>query len=238
MTARLAVYLRDDGTEDRKLEVNLGTCAEAFCKFGDKTYRVRVFDETNNLRFDETTNSQTRQDWVYVYKDKGMVVSDYGRPLSIDGELFDIKVSDDGSGMAATKYVGKTGLIRINHQFWEGEIVGNNYKCRLMAVSDAESLVRLPVGDYKFSKWEEYSAPKKPRYLLRVDDVPITVKPDETTDVVIGLPLKATLKATVQGARSNWNWSLRTLPGGPQKSSGQVTYRRRVFGLQIRRTSR
>jgi len=204
----------------------LGTCAEGMCAFGDKLYKVTLYDTNSNLRITDKFRPDGRGggDFVYVQTDGWQAGNCYGKPVLVDGKLYDVKISEDGNAMTASEYTGPVGYLKTPHSWWSGLVLGPAMR---MSVKGDRDAVPVPVGKYKLDDFAQYTGANfgktGPRLLKLTNvegptwesgvivDLPvgpdIEVRAGETTLVTIGSPIIGKLLAEPAAQAVNFRYT-------------------------------
>jgi len=150
--------------------------------------RIALIDQNNNGRFDDYG-----ADAMIV--GRGKAASFLSRTVNLDGELYSIEVSADGSHVDATKYEGASGTIDLASAL---ETKARMRSIVLMStdgetsfeVSQAKGAVKVPIGDYKVHSGQV--ALGKGRADLATGRMKrVTVATDENVSLEWGGPVKA-----------------------------------------------
>ena len=191
------------------------TYAEAACRFGDKVHRVRFFDSTSNLCVTDRAGTTVRAvggsrnvggDSFYVDLADGSFKRDaapafYGHPVLVDGVLYDVTVSPDGSQVAAKSYSGTAGFVRLNHAAWQAWFIGQKHA---LVLHGGQESVPVPPDTYRIYDYQEWSSADSAKPRARIDvDTPSTegfatcqVAEGKTEDVRLGSPIVATIEVS------------------------------------------
>ena len=203
----------------REIHIGLYTSAEGVCRFGDKVHRVRLYDESSNLRVDDVPKTifqdtsheaQEGGDTFFVDRGDGKFKSYawglYGSPVLVDGALWNLRVSTDGGQVTAEPCAGPTGWVRINHPAWQARLAGPAMALWIYGGPDP---VPVPAGRFVLVDYVEWltADASKPRTRLvvhrtekgdnAIDEV--VVRPGGTTDITVGSPVSLPVDAVKQG---------------------------------------
>jgi len=113
---------------ERSLRVQIDASAEGVCLFGSRAHKIRFCDGTSNLRVDDVAKP-VFQDGRYKTNEIGdsffvdlgngkfrkFSYGLYGHPVVVDGAVWNVKLSPDGSQVTAEPYPGPTGMVHLNH---------------------------------------------------------------------------------------------------------------------------
>jgi hypothetical protein len=131
----------------------------------------------------------------------------YGHPVVVDGALWNVKVSADGSEVTAEPYAGPMGKVHINHPAWRAFFIRSDMMLR---VTGGPEPVLLPEGRFELAQLEEWLTPDatKPRPSLKTDRTKeldntvdfINVRQGQTTEVAIGSPIVVWVTAAQEGS--------------------------------------
>jgi hypothetical protein len=162
---------RKSGTY-RMLELSLGAGAKGLCGFGDKTYPVTVIDGGGNLRLGDRAEPVVRAGKVVGWKPGDTLRIDVsgeagadevkglriycGQPVLIDGKWYDVKISDEGTKVAAEQISPETGKLQVPHASWQAVFVSDKYVFLSHRDDDMEPL-ELPAGKYWVGTYKEFS---------------------------------------------------------------------------------
>ena len=202
-----ATYI--DGA-DLSFEICMRVEAEGMCSFGNKLYKVGVYDNNNNLRLgDAAWPGNTKGcDSVVVYLDKGAeVYGRYGQPVKVDGKMYDLRVSADGNSITAMDYAGPAGLLKIDHVSWSAWLRKGDDRFSIAGGTDP---VPVPPGKYVLSDYIEYSSAdaQEARHRLNCQGaVDVTIASGGTTTLAVGSPLRGTLAVDVSGRTIKFHYS-------------------------------
>ncbi|MCK4626954.1 MAG: hypothetical protein KAV00_16700 [Phycisphaerae bacterium] len=205
------------------LRLELGGYAEGRCRFGDKTYKVRLFDTNENLRVNDPPVPIVENgkvvgvkaiDTVFVDLGNGEYATGfYGQPIFVNGRFYKVEVSETGLKVSAGLVEGKTGMVRIDHPFWRAWFVS---KDRVLTLSGGKEPAPIPPGRYTILKYTEFITANRtrPRGYIRILNYKIHFRNEvragtrsysadiaagKTTDVAAGSPLVGTIRFTQKG---------------------------------------
>jgi TolB-like protein len=200
-------------------EMALGACAQGTCRFGDRTHAVRFFDATCNLRVDDVTKAVRTPEGIPYYGAGDSFSVDltdgsftrtaegfYGHPVLVDGVLYELGVSAEGSHVSAKLYGGPRGMLRINHDSWRAWLFGDT---SLLVLQGGRDPVAVPTGQYRLFRYEERATadgkPQDNRLVISesrygsLAEPPVAVAEGKTSDVAVGSPIVARLTAKQEG---------------------------------------
>ena len=200
---------------ERSLRVQIDASAEGVCMFGSKAHKIRFCDGTSNLRFDDVAKP-VFEDGRYKKKEAGdsffvdlgngkfrkFAYGLYGHPVAVDGAVWNVKLSPDGSQVTAEPYPGPTGMVHLNHPAWRALLARPGMI--VVLYGDAVA-IPLPVGRFELNELEEWLTPDagEPRAKISVHSSSggdfIDIKPGETLDLAAGSPVVVWVKATQEG---------------------------------------
>ncbi|MBE3135355.1 MAG: hypothetical protein IMZ55_17960, partial [Acidobacteria bacterium] len=188
--------------------LRLQTFAQGACAFADKVHKVRVVDGTGNLRLVDTARppggKERDVDTIIVDVGPGnfeqILAVPYGRPVLVDGRLFQVVVSEAEARVTASPYEGPTGLLRVGKPFWTARLRTADTAFDVCGGPDP---LPLPPGAYEFVAFTEWPSAdrSKPANILVVrrqwtdhagfastPAPPFQVVAGQTTDVAVGSP--------------------------------------------------
>ncbi len=201
----------------RNLNLLLGTAVEGSCRFGKKTYRVRIVDGDSNLVLGDPVK-RTRQLLRTVGVETGdtLVIDGgngtfgagtqrvlYGSPVRVDGTWYAVTISGDGAKVAAKPLAIETAMVRVPHAKWAAMFLGKEH---CLYVQGGPEPIALPADQYIICNYHETekAASRSPAMLTcsgrrelqsgkaKSFDAPA----GRTTEVALGAPLAAGLKIT------------------------------------------
>ena len=202
--------------EGRTIEAftRVGALAEGRCAFGDKVHRVTLYDTNANLRVDDKPRADGKGgfDYVIVELDGWQAGNSYGRPLLVDGTLYDLAVSEDGNTVTARRYTGPTGRIQTPHPWWSGVLTASGVR---MWIRGGRDPVPVPAGRFHLHGYTEYTGSNYGRTgpRLKAEESvtratwettaviklppapPVEVRPGQTSRPDIGSPIVGKLRA-------------------------------------------
>ena len=209
----------------------LGTALEGFCKFGDKTYMVRLVDGNSNLSCGDKSQYQKNRrvivgDTLLIDVGDGkfqqpeqIKKSLYGSPVLVDGVWYDVKLSADGLEIAATPSTAKTAKLKINHDNWSIQLL---CETGILIFSGSTEPVEIPAGKYTVMQFTESQKDKGGRMvpitlgqqnLYRGKAKTFNTEANKTFELVIGSPLTARVKINSRGRSVSMNFELTDTAG-------------------------
>lgn len=212
-------YYRKPTRGARYLRLQLSTVAEGTCRFGDKEYAVRLIDGNNNLRLGdalavERVDGRVRHifngDTVAIDTERsgfnggrGVRVL-LGHRAKVDGQWYEIEVSEDGRNISAERVKPEMAELVIDHDEWRATLCGVMYEVQL---SGGRTPVKLPADDYSVIRFSQFKPMENGRVKaeLQVNGyIPgrlgfFEALGGETTSVKIGEPLTARATFHKQG---------------------------------------
>ncbi|MCX5654983.1 MAG: hypothetical protein NTY65_10090 [Planctomycetota bacterium] len=212
----LAVFVSyTDTPNERTLEVKIDASAEGVCMFGSKAHKIRFCDGTSNLRIDDVA-TPVFEDGRYKKKEVGdsffvdlgngkfrkFAYGLYGHPVAVDGAVWNVKISPDGSQVTAEPYPGPTGMVHLDHPAWRALMARPGM---IMVLYGDAGAIPLPAGRFELNDLEEWLTPDagEPRANLSVHSSSggdfIDIKPGETLELAAGSPVVVWVKATQEG---------------------------------------
>ena len=206
------------GAGYRNLSLRLATALQGDCRFGDKTYRVRIIDCDNNLQCRDKAKTSTRRgkvtgirmgDTLAVDTGEGkfgesVATSFYGQPVLVDGTWYDVTVSPDGTKVTAEPSNIKSAILKIPHDKWQISLAG---KKSILVLSGSQEAVEIPADFYTIVDFQQYGEVKDGfraqlttgrEELSRGRAKTFNAPEGETAEPVVGTPLVASIKAKVR----------------------------------------
>ncbi len=190
------------------LELQVGPVAEAACAFGDKTHQVRLADALGHLEFVRRTppGNKSRRKVVgsQVMIDTGddgtfSLKVELGQPVRVNGRWYDFVV--EGQTLSAWPLDLESAKITFSNGS-ACSLVGKGYT---FEHSDARPVEYVPAGEYVIPKYRLSSAKGADRergWLTARGPMdgkgkpkPLFFPPNQETDVMIGEPLTARVRA-------------------------------------------
>jgi hypothetical protein len=207
----------------RLFVLDLSSAAQATCRFGEKSYTVRIVDGNNDLRYGapwrapRSTRNRTFStgDTVIVEAgagegSKGVRTACYGSPVEVGGAWYDVRVSEDGKSISAEPVDLAAGRVRINQHKWACLLIGRKHAIRL---TGGREPVAVPADDYVLTRFEQWSKPKAGQAPARVErsdysrgktdkELHLTVRAGKTAEVAVGSPLSARIEVNRRSGRT------------------------------------
>ncbi|HET6428630.1 MAG TPA: hypothetical protein VFJ30_09485 [Phycisphaerae bacterium] len=223
----------------RRLTLSVGAAVEGACRFGGKTYKVRVIDGDNNVGFGDAAEAAMRAgklralapgDTLAIDTGDGtfqrsVIQSLYGQPVLVDGQWYDVRVSQDGAKIAAEPVPVEAGRIRIDHPRWKARLVGAKH---ILCLTGGKDPIPVPADRYVFLDYTEFGldADGEAAQLMcrgreaysgtaKAFDVPA----GSTTEIVVGSPLTATIDVQHRSG-SDYSLSLKLLDASGARVDG------------------
>ncbi len=215
----------------RYASVKLLTAAESSCRFGGKTFPVRILDGDGNLKLGDSWKCgglfrRSRRlefgDWVFIDTDDDgrtgfmsrttTVASPYGQPVKIDGKWYDITLSEDGGSMDAKAVKIKTGKLIVPHKKWNGMLASSDWL--VIENHGDDTPIEVKVGEYKVARFMQYAKPDSGSgqvsmmgfHRVAQGGKAVVVKEGKTTKMEIGPPLVARVRPKVMTVRGKGQW--------------------------------
>ena len=207
------------GSRGPYVDLLLAACCEGRCRFGQAVHAVRVFDQSNNLRFTDVAKAVVYEGRVTGFEPADVVVVDledrrfrrrtsfglYGHPICVDGKLWNVTITDDLK-ISAEPYQGATGLVKIDHPVWSCWFIGRR---RIMALSGGPEPLPLPEDAYLPARYKEYTSTQASRTELWLGNLypsvsdrgRLDVAPGKTATLRIGSPLGGRMTARPSGGQ-------------------------------------
>ena len=213
--------------KSRGLSLTVTSAVEGSCKFGAKTYPVRVIDGNGNLKFSDALKPPYRPstmipfDRVVVGTDDGKFSSSaatsyIGQPVLVDGKWYSIDVSDMKIKAAAMKIAG--GSVKVDAPRWRCSLVGKKYYLSLSGGKDA---IDVPADEYVTANYTVFtgSDPRKRSatisgYGSYRGGKAFTVASGQSVDLPIGAPIEATVLAAKREGKVSINLMMKDGLGG------------------------
>lgn len=215
----------------RYASVKLLTAAECSCRFGAKTFPVRILDGDTNLKLGDSWKSSglLRRagrlefgDWVFIDTDDNdragfmsrttTVATPYGQPVKIDGKWYDITLSEDGGSMTAKSVKIKTGKLVVPHKKWNGMLASSDWL--VIENHGDDTPIEVKVGKYKVARFMQYAPSgsgsgrmsRMGFHRVAQGGEAAVVKEGRTTKMKIGPPLVARVRPKVMTIRGKGQW--------------------------------
>ena len=225
----------------RRFQLTFGTAVQGTCRFGDKELPVRIIDGNNDLQAGSAWQKRSFGKNVAVVPgdtvavdlggdgkfDKDVRKACYGSPVAVGGKWYNVTASADGKQIAATPVSLAGGMLHIDHPKWSLMLMGDKFVLPIEGGSDP---VAVPAGKYAIRSFDEFSAPdaQDRRAHLGVSISPaaatsaVTIEPGKTTDLAIGSPIRATVRASNRGGQIVFSLDLKDAAGRPINALTQL----------------
>jgi hypothetical protein len=208
-------YFKSEAARYLNLTVTAG--AEASCKFGEKTYKVRLIDGTGNLKFTDAARPLLGNGHPISYQPGDTVLVDsgdgtfakgvwkgfYGQPVVVDGKAYQLTVSTDGTKVSAEPLTVELGKIKVDQGNWNAILAG---KKNVLYVAGGKDPVAVPADEYAVLQYQvtQEGADKATLSGRGAQDkssyyTPVPVAAGKVTDLAIGAPLKAVVEGLKSG---------------------------------------
>ena len=212
---------------NRGLSLTVTSAVEGSCKFGAKTYPVRVIDGNGNLKFSDALKPPYRPstmmpfDRVVVGTDDGKfssaaATSYVGQPIFVDGKLYSVDVSDMKVQAAPMKIA--SGSVKVDAPRWNCTLIGKKY---YLSLSGGKDPISVPVDEYVTANYAVFtgSDPRKRCAAIRGygslrGGKAFTVGSGQSVDLLIGAPIEAKVSASKRAGKVNMNLIMTDALGG------------------------
>ncbi|MBT3201722.1 MAG: hypothetical protein HN350_17610 [Phycisphaerales bacterium] len=225
--------LRDDIV--KTMRISVGVVAGGACRFGDKTYGVRVIASdcllgvNNAPEIDDSgmgssgpglqDNNPDAADVVMidtsgaVFKNAS-VRATLGQLAYVDGKWYCVSVSKDGSKISAKQIAAETGAVSIAHDKWSAVLIGQKHT---LSVFGGKAPVFVPADKYVIRRYRESekNAVLTAAATQRSESsgLSFTVFKGKTASLKIGSPLAVKLKCDPMGSGYEFGISLQDACG-------------------------
>jgi hypothetical protein len=218
-------------TTRRGLSLTMSAALEGECKFGDKTYPVRVLDGNGNLKFSDALKPPYRSsstmafDRIQVGTDGGKfsssaVTSFVGQPIIIDGRLYNVDVS--GMKITARAMEIAAGSIKVNAPRWTTTLIGKKY---FLTLSGGKAPLSVPADEYRTANYTVFAGADPRKRCATISGngsvrggKAFTVAPGQTADVKLGAPIEATISSSNNKGKVRMNLMMKDALGGRIRS--------------------
>ncbi len=138
--------------------LSIATALQGTCTFGAASHTVRVIDGTHSLQpghaFPSGTAAPSKGfpggDTLLVDVGDGTfnntVRACYGNPVLVDGVWYQVALTPDGQGLAATPCPDATATITLNREHWHALLVGTKY---LLDLTGGADQLNVPADQYR-----------------------------------------------------------------------------------------
>ena len=222
----LGSYYNYKKAEYRTISLSVPTALEGECRFGQKTYYVRIMDKNSNLRWSDKATPRFRAGKVVGINRGDLLLIGiktegsrepsgrkevyYGYPVQVDGVWYDVKVSDDGTKVTAEPVDVKATKLKIDYDEWRIELVSKENIFQLSGGSTHP--VDIPAGEYTVAFFSFDTIDREQGRVVRMwcgrEDLPkgkaktFSALAGQTVELKVDLPLTAAIKYWRIGARS------------------------------------
>jgi hypothetical protein len=211
----------------RGLSLMMSVAAEGSCKFGAKTYPVRVIDGNGNLKLSDALKPPFRPssvmpfDRVLVGTDGGKFSSSaatsyVGQPIFVDGKLYTVDVSDMKIKAAVMSVAG--GKVKVDAPRWNCSLIGKKY---FVSLTGGKAPIVVPPDEYVTANYTVYTGadPRKRCASIRGygsyrGGKAFTVAAGQTVTMQLGAPIEATVMASVRSGKARINLMMKDPLGG------------------------
>ena len=200
-------YYENEGIP--RLYVILTAAVEGSCAFGKTIRKVRITDASGNLRFDDAAtgrNATGRYDLVQLADENGQFGASssapstvLGHPIQIGGTWYTMRVR--GMKVSAARSTCSMGKITGKGEKWQLMLRGRKYT---ITVAGGSEPVKTPADTYQVMRCNYFhtgSAGKTPAMVGSYPHLSVKVRPGRTLAIPMGLPIKATISATVKNRK-------------------------------------
>jgi len=203
----------------RGLSLSITSAIEGTCKFGAKTYPVRIFDGNSNLAFTDALKPPYRgarvpmpYDYLMVDTGKGNFKSDtvktyVGQPVSVGGKWYTFGISD--MKISASVLNVASGTVKVNAPRWQCTLVGKKY---CFVISGGKDPVSVPADEYRTSNYTAFvsaDASKPGAYVGGYGSVrggkSVAVTAGKNVDLPLSGPVTAKVTARVRSGKVRLN---------------------------------
>jgi hypothetical protein len=211
----------------RGLSLMLTSAVEGSCKFGAKTYPVRVIDGNSNLKFTDALKPPYRPSTTMAFDritvgdsngafSRNSAGSYVGQPISVDGKLYSVDIS--GMKIKATPMKIAGGSVKVNAPRWSCTLVGKKY---YLSLTGGKAPVSVPADEYVTANYTVFtgSDPRKRCATIRGygsyrGGKAFTVGSGQTVDLALGAPIEATVLASKRAGKVSINLMMKDPLGG------------------------
>ncbi|MCP4375142.1 MAG: hypothetical protein GY794_03025 [bacterium] len=201
------------------LSLMMSVAVEGECKFGDKTYPVRVIDENANLKFSDAMKLSDRlRDGDSVLIDTGgdkfasATPTYIGQPALADGAWYVMNVT--GMKITATRLKAAEGSVKVNAPRWNCVLTGKKY---FLSLSGTKAPMSVPADDYRINEYTVFAKNTPGKRCATISGrggKVFTVSSGETVDLAIGEPLTVGVVASKRRGKVRINMVLKDALGG------------------------
>ena len=215
----------------RGLSLMLSSVMEGECKFGAKTYPVRVVDGNANLGFSDALkppfSPRSRMPFDRIVVDTGdgkfsssATTSYVGQPVFVGGKWYSIDVADMKITAAPQKITG--GSVKVNAPRWRCTLIG---KKNYLTLNGGTEPIAVPADEYRTANYTVYTGSDPGKRCAAVSGYgsfsggkAFTVASGQTVDLTLGAPIEAMVVASMRGTKVNMNLMMKDALGGRIRS--------------------
>jgi len=212
--------------ERRGLSLMMSAGVEGECKFGSKTYPIRVIDGNGNLKFADALKPPFRPSSMMPF-DKVVVATDgkfstasatsyIGQPIFVDGKLYTVSVANMKAKASPMKSAG--GKVKVDAARWSCTLIGKKY---FVTLNGGKDPIVVPPDEYVTANYTVYTGadPRKRSAIIRGygsyrGGKSFTVAAGRTVDVQLGAPIEATVMSSVRSGKVRINLMMKDPLGG------------------------
>jgi hypothetical protein len=213
--------------ERRGLSLTMTAAVEGSCKFGGKTYPVRIIDGNGNFQFADALKPPYRPSTMMAF-DKIMVGTDggkfssraatsyVGQPIFIDGKLYSVDVSGMKIKSAPMKIAG--GSVKVDAARWNCTLIGKKY---YLSLNGGAEPVSVPADEYVTANYTVYTGSDPTKRCASIRGYgsyrggkAFTVASGKTVDMQLGAPIEATVTAAKRSGKVSINLMMKDPLGG------------------------
>lgn len=157
------------GGKSESVELILGMGGQGQCTFGEKTYKIRLIDTSQNLKLGDAPSKSGQSgsseaktmsahsgivfgDTIIVQVGSKLVKGYCGQPINVDGKWYNVTLDDAGAKVSAEAASVEGGFIQIPHNNWSAVLVGQKY---VLDVVGGKDKVPVPSDNYKIVSYTE-----------------------------------------------------------------------------------
>jgi len=186
-----------------RLYVTLTAAVEGTCAFGSTRRAVRITDASGNLRFSDahTGSGRGAADLVQIADENGQFPggsrgTPLGDPVQIGGTWYTVAVK--GMTVSAARATCPMGKIAGKGENWQLSLRGRKYT---FTVNGGAEPVTVPADTYQVMRCNYFHTGPQGKTRAMVSTYPhlsVQVPTGKTVPVPMGLPIKASIQATVR----------------------------------------
>jgi len=211
----------------RGLSLIMSAAGEGSCKFGSKTYPVRVIDGNGNLKLSDALKPPFRPssmmpfDRVLVGTDGGKfsnsaATSYVGQPIFVDGKLYTVDVS--GMKIKALAMKGSGGKVKVDAPRWNCTLIGKKY---FVTLAGDKTPIVVPPDEYVTANYTVFTGADPRKRSASISGYgsyrggkAITVAAGQTVDMQLGAPIEATVMSSARSGKVGINLLMKDPLGG------------------------